>query len=229
MPVEPGLGAGARHSGPAQPGAQLSHPQLLQPAHGLVQPVVFKVKPLADAKRWGVFGELVQRQLGECRPRAAGPYRSAGSTTTPPPRSGGWWPARRAAIPGLSQQSGDRACITLKETAHSLVSPTRPGPDCSGRSRMIWPARNLNWCLAWPGAIARTMRYSQAAQTGYLGGPLCTRRPGLSLSVSLISKHERPFEERRRSHGRRPAPNVIVFYIWIGEFRPTLYWLPARN
>src|SRR3954453_17563030 len=51
--VEPRVGIRPPRLRPAQAGAQLPHPELFQPAHGIVEPMIFEMKPLTDAERPG--------------------------------------------------------------------------------------------------------------------------------------------------------------------------------
>src|SRR5687768_7758855 len=64
LAVEPGLGVRAEAVGPAHAGAEMANAKLLQPRHGLIEPVILEVQPLADAERRRVVAELLQGTLG---------------------------------------------------------------------------------------------------------------------------------------------------------------------
>src|SRR3546814_3343057 len=63
LSVEPRFGIRAEAVGPAQPGAQMPHAELPQPLHRIVEPMVFEVKPLADAEIGRALGEAVESNL----------------------------------------------------------------------------------------------------------------------------------------------------------------------
>src|SRR5215207_8557985 len=63
LPVEPRVRVRTKAVRPAQTGAQMPHAELAQPADRVVEPMIFEMKPLADAERGRVVGELLRRRL----------------------------------------------------------------------------------------------------------------------------------------------------------------------
>jgi len=64
LTIEPGLGARPGRVGPAQARPQVTYAQPAQPPHGLIEPMVFEVEPLADAELGREVGETLERALG---------------------------------------------------------------------------------------------------------------------------------------------------------------------
>src|SRR6185369_10497034 len=58
LAVEPGVGPGTEAVRPGEAGAQVPDPEVLQPAHAVLQPVVLEVEPLADPELRGKPGEV---------------------------------------------------------------------------------------------------------------------------------------------------------------------------
>src|SRR5579883_2577505 len=63
LPVEPRFGVRAQPVRPAQPRTQIAHPEIAQPANAVIQPVIFKMKPLADSQLRRVFVEMLQGEF----------------------------------------------------------------------------------------------------------------------------------------------------------------------
>ena len=119
LAVEPVERVGSEAVGPGQAGAQMPHPEPLQPG-------------TASSSRWsskwnhwqrpiaGAYRRRPRAPASASRPRAAGPCRNAGSRTSPPPPCGGSSPPRRAA--------GRRGCTS------GCAAPGRSAaPRCARR------------------------------------------------------------------------------------------------
>src|SRR5690606_18504233 len=63
LPIEPFERIWAKAVGPRQAGPQMSDPEPFHPRDGILQPVVFEMKPLAQAKCRSEFSESVEREL----------------------------------------------------------------------------------------------------------------------------------------------------------------------
>src|SRR4051812_9744513 len=63
LPIEPCHRVRAQTIGPAQTRAHLSHTQLPQPPHGVIEPMILEMKPLADPQLRRVLRERAQRLL----------------------------------------------------------------------------------------------------------------------------------------------------------------------
>src|SRR4051794_21021647 len=61
LPIKPLFPTGAETVSPAQTCAQVFHSQFPQPGDSVIQPVILKVEPLADAKVGREFREMFQR------------------------------------------------------------------------------------------------------------------------------------------------------------------------
>ncbi len=144
LPVEPVERVGAEAVGPGQPGAQIGHAEALHPGHGLVEPVILEVEPLAEAHVGRVVARTARAPASASRPRAAGPCRNGGNRTSPPPRGGGSSPARRAA--------GRRGCTSgcaapCRSAARRCASGPNPAPPRRRRSRCRPPMTQIGWSV----------------------------------------------------------------------------------
>src|SRR3954447_21933994 len=63
LSVEPGERMRSEAVGPGQTGAQMPHADPLQPAHGVIEPMILEVKPLAETQGRRMAGKTLQRAL----------------------------------------------------------------------------------------------------------------------------------------------------------------------
>ncbi len=59
LPVEPRVGMRSKAVGPTQPGPEVFYSEFSQPIHSLLEPVIFEVKPLTDAKLGRELAEVL--------------------------------------------------------------------------------------------------------------------------------------------------------------------------
>ena len=109
-------------------------PSSLHPAHGVVQPVVLEMEPLADAQFRGESRELVERRLGRAV-LAQQPHveMAVVGRALPPPCGGSSRPRIAADRKGCT--NGSAAC------ARSAVPRSAPGPRPAPPPRRRWRRR----------------------------------------------------------------------------------------